>query len=115
MSKTVRLSPKLVKHEHNGNVYYYHWCSACKYCHMYDLPRWTYNGSSDKPTFSPSMRIFYTRNQVEKTTCHYFLTNGVIEYCTDSPHELSGKKVPLEDIPPNYEFSGKAFKDLPTA
>jgi hypothetical protein len=31
--------------------------------------------------------------------CHFFVTDGEIEFCGDSTHALSGKKVQLPEIP----------------
>jgi len=33
------------------------------------------------------------------TTCHYFITDGKIEFCGDSPHKLAGQIVDLPDWP----------------
>lgn len=73
---------------------------------------WTYNGSVDKPTTTPSVRIFVTDDEdelgnkletpVERTLCHYFLTDGNLVFCGDSKHIHAGQTVPLPDIPDNY-------------
>lgn len=30
--------------------------------------------------------------------CHVVVTNGILNFCADSTHELSGKSVPMEDV-----------------
>lgn len=75
------------------------YCPGCKMMHSFSTPRWTFNGNHDKPTFSPSLRIYTTRPEVgEVTLCHLFVRDGKIEYCGDSPHHLSGKTVDMVEI-----------------
>lgn len=79
-----------------------HWvfhCPGCGHLHAYVVgggtgPRWTFNGNMEKPTFTPSLR----NSDLKGTTCHLFLTDGVIHFCGDCPHPLAGKSVPMEDI-----------------
>jgi hypothetical protein len=87
--------------------YYYHWCPACEEPHQYvtgDAGNlWTFNYNYLEPTFNPSMRIQSSepRNAYEEirpvhyTRCHYFIRDGKIDFCSDSPHGLAGKTVPL--------------------
>lgn len=88
------LSSKLRK---DGGMYI-HWCPACKNEHFIyvDEPAftgatWTYNSNPEKPTFSPSINIV--------GQCHYFITDGHIQFCGDCPHSLAGQTVPLPDFP----------------
>jgi hypothetical protein len=96
---------------------YLHWCLGCQCGHVYPTnringPNWSFNGNVEKPSFTPSMRIFtpagpYGENDEmvpEKTICHYYVTDGQIAYCSDSDHELAGKTLPLEPIPDTYGF-----------
>lgn len=91
-----------------------HWCPGCEEVHGYRIegegrPKWDFNGDFDKPTLTPSMRIFITDRTddndrplptpVERTLCHYFITDGKIQFCVDSPHKLSGQTVDLPDWP----------------
>jgi len=118
MTTTTRLSSKLVRHEHEGSVTIYHWCTACSCCHGFQVPRWSFNGDIEAPTFHPSMRLSVPMKMdsaEKRTICHYVLMGGVICYCSDSPHDFAGMSVPLEDIPPDYGFSDTAMKDLPDA
>ncbi len=88
------------------------WCAGCNTHHAIDPTRWTWNGNTERPTFSPSVLVRsghyadgnsdcwcnkdygYTCEQ-----CHSFVTDGRIQYLTDSTHHLSGQTVPLEDLP----------------
>lgn len=92
----------IVKHLGESIAY---WCPGCKMCHSVPKARWSYNGDDIKPTLSPSVRHFYTLEDSVVTTCHYFIQQGYIVYCSDSPHEFAGKTVPMEDIPEDYGFS----------
>ncbi len=79
--------------------YVYYFCPGCKREHSVPPERWNWNGSIDSPTLSPSVLHFYTRPSGERvTTCHYFVRDGKIEFCSDSKHELAGQTVELPDI-----------------
>lgn len=79
--------------------YHAYYCPGCK-CHhavFIDQPhengsQWTWNGSFEKPTFSPS--ILYPNSP----RCHSFVRDGMIEFLPDSNHELAGKTVPMESV-----------------
>lgn len=78
-------------------VTYVHYCPGCKHKHRINVEKpnhcgaiWSFNGDMESPTFSPSINIV--------GQCHYFIRNGMIEYCSDSKHELAGQIVPLPDI-----------------
>lgn len=89
------------------------------------VPVWEYNGNSEKPTIRASILVHYVKNPPEDPTtgdfakgedgkyllgsdgrllgakdvvCHSIITDGMIQFCSDSTHELSGKTVPLEDF-----------------
>lgn len=89
-----------------------HWCPGCDEPHGVTIqggpPQWTFNGNYDKPTFTPSVLCFTTNKQGQRETlCHYFITNGQIQFCGDSPHALAGKTVDLPDWPyAKGEFGG---------
>lgn len=95
---------------------YSHWCPGCGEVHL--IPdRWSFNGNVDRPTFSPSVRITgkltvkdehgewtgeWVRDAAGNTVddcCHYVLTDGVLNFAGDSLHSLSGKSVPLPELP----------------
>lgn len=120
MATTIRVSSALVRHQHNSDVSYSHWCPACEETHPFRVEgpnaKWSFNNDLVNPTFQPSMRIFKPaqNGRPEQTLCRYFLTNGIIEYCADRPGEYAGQKVPLPDIPDDWGFGGTRFADLPT-
>ncbi len=92
--------------ESDGATGYTHYCPGCKGAHYIrtksprpasgENPVWTFNGNVDQPTFSPSIRI--PADPKAPTVCHYHVIEGMISYCPDSPHALSGKKLPLPPI-----------------
>lgn len=92
-----------------------HWCPGCEqahviYCNRAEKPSWTWNGDINRPTCTPSVLCFTTHdeegeklpNNARRTLCHYFLTDGNLVFCSDSPHAFVGKTIPLPDIPENY-------------
>jgi len=97
---------------------YHHWCPACHEPHGIAVTHrnrsgavWQFNGNLERPTFTPSVRCFTmdTENDcgaplplpVQRTLCHYFITEGMIVFCGDNPHALNGQTVPLPDWPQN--------------
>jgi hypothetical protein len=84
-----------VKYE---NQYYTHFCPGCNDEHLipnFDgRPHWNFNGDFEKPTFTPSVlhRLW------NKNSCHYFITDGYIKYCSDCNHNLAGQSVELPDL-----------------
>jgi hypothetical protein len=105
------LSAKLRKLE-GGRIAF--WCPGCDGAHAVNVfepahPRWTYSGDPETPTFGPSIRVTYNgpdAGQVRESghrappaCCHFFVRNGMMEFCSDSTHALAGKTVPLPDFP----------------
>lgn len=84
----------------------FYWCEGCKEAHSVPTERWKWDRNVTFPTLDPSVRHFYlaTEYSPEKTLCHYYIKAGVIEYCNDCIHELSNKKIPLEEIPLGYNI-----------
>lgn len=95
---------------------YIHWCPGCKQTHQ--LPdSWKFDGNLEAPTFTPSFKHTGKKIVVDEhgkwtgewvrdanckavdDCCHYILTAGILNFCTDSLHELAGKSVPLPDLP----------------
>lgn len=86
-----------------------HWCPACGKMHAFALDgknssgaQWTWDGNVEFPTFRPSMLIRVyggERGTDVKEICHYILAAGIIDYCGDSTHALSGQSVPLPELP----------------
>ena len=97
---------------------YAHWCPGCE--QMHKLPdSWTFDGNLESPTYSPSfkhsgkLRVFVDGNWAGEWkrdaagaplpfVCHYILTAGVLNFCSDSTHYLAGKSVPLPPLPAGY-------------
>ena len=60
MSDFIKTYPKLwaAPHDNGTNdVTYFFWCPGCKKIHPYQVPRWTFNGDMNKPTFTPSLKM----------------------------------------------------------
>lgn len=90
-----------------------HWCPACHCGHVFnvDAPNasgavWGWDGNVDRPTFRPSMHIQTGEwtdadgmRRRAATVCHYFLIDGQITFCNDSPHRLAGMTVDLPVFP----------------
>jgi len=114
----------------DGNPMFF--CPGCKCGHKVWVKSrneitgatWHWNGSMEKPTFSPSIRVQgvtmpeedpktgdFARDEngnlklgpdgrllgAKPFVCHSFVTDGKISYCSDSTHELSGKTVELPE------------------
>jgi hypothetical protein len=97
-------------------------CPACGCGHLFNTqpgpngmggmkPCWTFNGSTEKPSFSPSMLVRgvvpLTDEELDRMAageavtpkplvCHSFVKDGQIQYLGDCTHALAGKTVPLE-------------------
>lgn len=83
----------------------YFWlCPGCKEIHGVPVPRWTFDGNVDAPSFSPSVRHFVPEHDgiPEKTFCHYWVRAGQIAFDGDCDHELVGKTVPMVELGPEY-------------
>lgn len=86
------------------NIFY--WCDGCNSLHNVPVKSgepgrdWSCNMDVDKPTLQPSVKEYFPAHDTipEKVFCHHFLIEGNIQYCSDSPHELKGKTVPLRDL-----------------
>lgn len=75
-----------------------HMCPGCKARHLIPIEKpnaqgavWKWDGDVEKPTITPSMNII--------GRCHYILTAGKIQFCSDSAHDLKGQTVDLPDMP----------------
>ena len=66
---------------------------------------WSFNGNMEKPTFSPSILVRWTRTcpEIKDMVCHSFVTDGMIQYLSDCTHKLAGQTVELPKIE-NIEF-----------
>lgn len=74
-------------------------CPGCKYGHSFRIkgqgPVWDWNGSLEKPTFSPSLLVWQSRPEAR---CHSFVRDGNIEFLGDCFHELKNQTVPLPPV-----------------
>lgn len=99
------------------------WCPGCGMMHAVRIKGadpWKWNGSADRPTFSPSVHVSWfllspegeemIRNKVplpegqkrypgKDMICHTFVTDGQIQFLSDCTHALAGQTVPLPDFP----------------
>ncbi len=78
------------------------YCHGCKMSHMpivkaghYHTKVCQWNGSLDKPTFKPSIKVQYPWKGIEQL-CHSYVTDGKIQYLGDCTHELKGQTIELE-------------------
>jgi len=98
-----------------GGVQHYFYCPGCKCGHAFTIGGgrgWSWNGDREKPDVNPSVRVFDPGcnepgwERPEKTLCHLFIRNGMIEFLNDCDHELRGQAVPVADWPENYGTKG---------
>lgn len=83
-------------------------CPGCKTYHQLGYgeghgPRWAWSGGATAPTFRPSVLVSYNgadagRDGAPYAVCHSFVTDGWIEFLTDSTHALAGQRVELPDV-----------------
>lgn len=80
-------------------------CPGCGWTHRLNTdpnvgrPCWTFNGSLEEPTISPSINAWreYGSNR-ETQRCHSFVRDGQIEFLSDCTHDLRGQTVDLPKI-----------------
>lgn len=77
----------------NNRVYVF-FCPGCLHDHAYEVPRWEWNGSLDKPTFTPSLM---NNANYPESRCHLAVTDGVIHFYDDCHHDMKGKDIPMFD------------------
>jgi Family of unknown function (DUF6527) len=73
-----------------------------------DGPIWSWNGSLDKPTLTPSVRIswdFSEGRDRKHNCCHFHVIDGVFHFHADCTHELKGQKVPMPDVTDEFTKS----------
>jgi hypothetical protein len=84
----------------------YGWSFRCPGCNDWHvLKDWTFNGSLEKPTFTPSVLVHSHKALADDDVtvimtprCHSFVTDGRIQFLADSTHALSGQTVDLPDV-----------------
>lgn len=85
-----------------GGVLYLFYCPGCQCAHPFEVNApdgrgWTWNGSMDKPTFSPSLLC---NAHAASSRCHSFVRDGRIEFLGDCHHALAGQTVNIPDWEP---------------
>lgn len=105
-----QLSPILRDTSDNGLMF---WCPGCNSPHRIQHgagggPRWGWNGSIDKPTFTPSVLVTVSAppprepDDPPDLVCHSFVTDGRIRFLGDCTHPLAGQTVDLPHWPERY-------------
>lgn len=69
------------------------WCPGCKCAHWVND---TWQVNTETLTITPSVRVSGGKDNT--TLCHLFVTNGKIQFLSDSAHELAGQTVPMEEL-----------------
>lgn len=89
---------------------------------MHKLPdSWKFDGNLTNPTFTPSFKhsgiqreddasgrwtgkwIYDAAGKPLPYVCHYILTKGILSFCGDCTHSMSGKSVPLPELPEGHQ------------
>lgn len=103
MARVRRLS-----NEAGNHVGMHFFCPGCKRGHLVcvqtNIPgyvAWNWNGSMDRPSFSPSLLVTWPG---ETRRCHSFITDGRIQFLPDCTHELAGQTVDLTEIKDGEEL-----------
>ena len=79
------------------------YCPGCEMLHQIFINgtrsiNWQWNGNTEKPTFTPSLRVQFHRFG-EPTVCHSFIRDGQWQFLSDCTHKLAGQTVDMPDIP----------------
>lgn len=78
-------------------------CPGCRHSHAFTVgpqrggwgtSRWEFNGSMDKPTFTPSLLC---NPDHPDSRCHSFVSDGRIQFLSDCWHNLAGQTVDIPD------------------
>ena len=83
---------------------YSHYCPGCGHDHVYYTEKesqyhvlWTFvNGDLEKPTFKASMLV-NPNNDPSYNRCHYFVTDGKIQYLNDCTHNMKGQTIEMKE------------------
>jgi hypothetical protein len=100
-----RLFHFVTAHSDGSEEGYKFWCPSCDEMHRFRTkapnvlrsdnkpwPVWKFDGNMEFPTFTPSLRSFYTEpdSGAMVTLCHLTLTAGKITYHGDQPKDRKG-------------------------
>jgi hypothetical protein len=105
------------------------WCPGCGHAHSIQTgagagPRWTWNGNAERPTFSPSVLVWWeepanlgdiealrrdiadaqlrgegAKIPMAPKRCHSFVIDGQMQMLSDCTHALAGQTVPIPPWP----------------
>jgi hypothetical protein len=102
LQPTIRKSPT----EGERKIGFLIFCPGCNELHPISVfeknslgAQWVWNGSEERPTFTPSLLLKYNERGGSAVVCHSYIKDGNIEFLSDCTHGLSGKTVPLPHIP----------------
>lgn len=79
-------------------------CEGCGCGHGFNVnpafgePLWTWNNNPERPTIQPSLLVNVGGANPNAPICHSFVTDGRIQYLSDSTHHLAGQTVELTDV-----------------
>jgi len=85
-------------HNYGSGDWGFH-CPGCGHGHSFRVtgdstrPQWVWNGSTETPTFAPSLMI----NKGTPSQCHLVVTDGKIHFQADCHHALAGQTVDMQD------------------
>ncbi len=88
-----------------GTTQVWFWCPGCDEAHAVQVdgshpgPKWTWNGSLDRPTFSPSLLTWQGDRAAPTKQCHSFINDGRIQFLHDCTHALAGQTVDIPSPP----------------
>ena len=83
----------------------YVWCPGCDMLHGPNVvvlngpgAVWVWNGSTEKPTLSPSVLVHSDGRDGSKK-CHSYITEGQWHFLSDCHHALAGQIVDMVPLP----------------
>jgi len=93
------------------------WCPGCEVTHEVPVNQqggWEWNGSLERPTLTPSVKVESHRqlintelqepaltneNNIRMTPlCHIYMHDGHIQFLSDCTHHLGGQTVPMAPL-----------------
>src|SRR3990167_5202253 len=98
MVKLERINIKTVDGEPVEDYLFF--CPGCECGHRIRAKgpeAWTWNGSLERPTFSPSYLTYWDGKP--SVRCHSYIRDGRIEFLSDCTHELKNQTVDLSNFP----------------
>lgn len=109
-----------IKRDPNSTQLYFR-CPGCKHLHAFNdnetdvrlinpeypekVPVWGFNNDYERPTITGSYLLWsYLKNpetgkwDIETDRCHSLIENGMIQFLSDSYHELVGQTIELPEL-----------------